>query len=168
MMEREAMIVNPLGMHARPAAEFVKIAARFRSQVDVTKGDLTVNGKSIMGVMMLAAECGSSLLIRTDGDDRGGGRREAPTLRSPRGRRLPRDGRDRNRVGGRGVPVVTERLLRGIGVSPGIAIGPALIVRWTMPEVPSRVVPKTQVGKEVRRLKAAVSDVKRHLLELEG
>jgi len=69
MIEREAMIVNPLGMHARPAAEFVKIAARFRSQVDVTKGDLTVNGKSIMGVMMLAAECGSSLLIRTDGDD---------------------------------------------------------------------------------------------------
>jgi phosphoenolpyruvate-protein phosphotransferase (PTS system enzyme I) len=63
---------------------------------------------------------------------------------------------------------VTERLLRGIGVSPGIAVGPALIVRWTMPEVPGRVVPRSQVGKEVRRLKAAVSDVKRHLLELKG
>jgi len=63
---------------------------------------------------------------------------------------------------------VSERLLRGIGVSPGIAIGPALIVRWTMPEVPSKVVPRTQVGKEVRRLKAAVSDVKRHLLELKA
>ena len=69
VIERDAPIVNPLGMHARPAAEFVKVAARFRSRIEVRKGDLTVNGKSIMGVMMLAAECGSSVLIRTDGDD---------------------------------------------------------------------------------------------------
>jgi len=61
---------------------------------------------------------------------------------------------------------VSERLLKGIGVSPGIAIGSALVVRWTMPEVPSRVVPRSQVSKEVRRLRAAVSDVKRHLLDL--
>ena len=61
---------------------------------------------------------------------------------------------------------MSERLLKGIGVSPGIAIGSALVVRWTMPEVPSRVVPRSQVSKEVRRLRAAVSDVKRHLLDL--
>ena len=65
MIEREAKIVNPLGMHARPAAEFVKLASRFKCGVEVKKDDLSVNGKSIMGVMMLAAECGSSLIIRT-------------------------------------------------------------------------------------------------------
>jgi phosphocarrier protein HPr len=69
LIEREARIVNPLGMHARPAAEFVKIASRFRCAVQVTKEDLSVNGKSIMGMMMLAAERGSTMRIRTDGDD---------------------------------------------------------------------------------------------------
>jgi phosphocarrier protein HPr len=69
LIEREAKIVNPLGMHARPAAEFVKLANRFAAAVQVRKDDLAVNGKSIMGVMMLAAECGSSLFIRTEGDD---------------------------------------------------------------------------------------------------
>ena len=69
MIEREAKIVNPLGMHARPAAEFVKVASRFQADVQVRKDELAVNGKSIMGVMMLAAECGSSLVIRTDGPD---------------------------------------------------------------------------------------------------
>jgi len=69
VIEREATIVNPLGMHARPAAEFVKVANRFRAAVEVRKDALTVNGKSIMGVMMLAAECGSSLFLKTDGDD---------------------------------------------------------------------------------------------------
>ena len=69
MIEREVRVVNPLGMHARPAAEFVKVATRFRANVEACKDDLTVNGKSIMGVMMLAAECGASLTIRTDGDD---------------------------------------------------------------------------------------------------
>ena len=69
VIERAATIVNPLGMHARPAAEFVKLASRFKSAVQVRKDDLAVNGKSIMGVMMLAAECGSSLTIRTEGDD---------------------------------------------------------------------------------------------------
>lgn len=63
---------------------------------------------------------------------------------------------------------MSERQLKGIGVSPGIAIGPARVVRATMPEVPIRVVPRSQVSKEVRRLNAAVSDVKRHLLELKG
>jgi phosphocarrier protein len=69
VIEREARIVNPLGMHARPAAAFVKVASAFRAAVEVRKDSLTVNGKSILGVMMLAAECGSSLFIRTDGED---------------------------------------------------------------------------------------------------
>jgi len=58
---------------------------------------------------------------------------------------------------------MSDRTLRGIGVSPGIAIGPAVAVQTTLPEVPHRVVPRTQVEKEVRRLRAAVRDVKRHL-----
>ena len=65
VIEREAKIVNPLGMHARPAAELVKIAGRFKCGVELRKDELTVNGKSIMGVMMLAAECGSSIFIKT-------------------------------------------------------------------------------------------------------
>ena len=69
VVEREARIVNPLGMHARPAAEFVKVASRFQSHVEVRKDSLAVNGKSILGVMTLAAECGSSLFIKTEGED---------------------------------------------------------------------------------------------------
>jgi phosphocarrier protein len=62
-------VVNRLGLHARPAAEFVKIAGRYRSSIAVRKDALEVNGKSIMGMMMLAAECGSSLMVRVEGDD---------------------------------------------------------------------------------------------------
>jgi phosphocarrier protein HPr len=69
VVERSATIVNPLGMHARPAAEFVKTASRFRANVEVRRDSLTVNGKSIMGMMMLAAEQGSSILIRAEGAD---------------------------------------------------------------------------------------------------
>jgi phosphoenolpyruvate-protein phosphotransferase (PTS system enzyme I) len=61
---------------------------------------------------------------------------------------------------------VSERLLRGVGVSPGIAVGPALVVASSLPDVPHRVVPRSQVGKEVRRLRAAVRDVQRHVSEL--
>jgi len=61
---------------------------------------------------------------------------------------------------------VTERQLKGIGVSPGIAVGPVVVVRWALPEVPHRVVPRSQVEREIRRLRAAIKDVKRHLAEL--
>jgi len=61
---------------------------------------------------------------------------------------------------------VSERQLKGIGVSPGIAVGPVVVVRWALPEVPHRVVARSQVEKEVRRLRAAIKDVKRHLAEL--
>jgi phosphocarrier protein len=69
VIEREACIVNPLGMHVRPGAEFVKVANKFKSAVSVCKDDAVVNGKSILGMMTLAAECGSSIIIKTDGDD---------------------------------------------------------------------------------------------------
>ncbi|MGH7753725.1 MAG: phosphoenolpyruvate--protein phosphotransferase [Gemmatimonadales bacterium] len=61
-----------------------------------------------------------------------------------------------------------RHVLKGIGVSPGIAVGPAVVVRWTLPDVPHRVVPRSQVEKEVRRLRAAVRDVRRHLEELQA
>lgn len=65
----EVTIVNKYGLHARPAAEFVKLANRFASEVFIRKDDVEVSGKSIMGVMMLAAECGSVVHIRAAGDD---------------------------------------------------------------------------------------------------
>jgi phosphocarrier protein len=68
-LERDATIVNPLGLHARPAAQFVRLASSFASDILVSKDGLDVNGKSIMGVMMLAAECGSAIRIRASGDD---------------------------------------------------------------------------------------------------
>jgi len=67
--EAELVIRNQLGLHARACALFVKTAARFRSHVWVSRDDLEVNGKSIMGVMMLAAEEGSIIKVRTDGED---------------------------------------------------------------------------------------------------
>ena len=69
LVEREVEIVNRAGMHARPAAEFVKIAARFKSEIRVEKDGLEVNGKSIMGVLMLAAERGSRLRLSAKGKD---------------------------------------------------------------------------------------------------
>lgn len=69
MTEVELLIRNQLGLHARACALFVKTAARFQSHVLVSRDDLEVNGKSIMGVMMLAAEEGSSIRVRADGPD---------------------------------------------------------------------------------------------------
>lgn len=66
---REVRIRNRAGMHARPAAEFVKIAGGFASDITVEKDGLEVNGKSIMGVLMLAAEQGSVLRITAQGAD---------------------------------------------------------------------------------------------------
>ena len=69
MTEREMRIVNPLGLHARPAAQLVKLASGFESEIELVKDGMPVNGKSIMGVMMLAAESGSSLTVRARGSD---------------------------------------------------------------------------------------------------
>jgi phosphocarrier protein len=69
MPEREAKIVNKLGIHARPAAEIVKAAGKFKSNITIVRDDLEVNAKSIMGVMMLAAECGATSTLRATGED---------------------------------------------------------------------------------------------------
>src|SRR3954463_3315370 len=68
-VEKDIPIVNRLGLHARPAAMFVRIASRYRAEIWVAKGPEEVNGKSIMGLMMLAAGQGSKLKIRCEGPD---------------------------------------------------------------------------------------------------
>ncbi len=68
-LERTVEIVNPLGFHARPAAEFVRLAGSFQCELWLEKDGVEVNAKSIMGVLMLAAEVGSQLVIRGVGDD---------------------------------------------------------------------------------------------------
>jgi phosphocarrier protein HPr len=68
-IERSVVIANKYGLHARPAAEFVKLATQYRATITVRKDDLDVNGKSIMGMMMLAAECGSEIVIHASGED---------------------------------------------------------------------------------------------------
>ncbi|HET6231126.1 MAG TPA: HPr family phosphocarrier protein [Longimicrobiaceae bacterium] len=65
----EVTVVNKYGLHARPAAELVKLANRFGADVWIRKDEVEVSAKSIMGVMMLAAECGSQVQIRAQGDD---------------------------------------------------------------------------------------------------
>jgi phosphocarrier protein HPr len=69
MPEREVRILNKLGIHARPAAEIVKTAGKFKSNIIIVRDDLEVNAKSIMGVMMLAAEFGATITLRATGDD---------------------------------------------------------------------------------------------------
>ncbi len=67
--ERLVAVVNQSGIHARPSAEIVKTAAKFKSALVLSHDGLDVNGKSIMGVMMLAAPCGSTVLVRAAGED---------------------------------------------------------------------------------------------------
>ena len=69
MMEKIMTINNRMGLHARPAALFVQEAGKFKCQVFVVKDGLQVNGKSVMGLMLLAAESGSKLTIKADGPD---------------------------------------------------------------------------------------------------
>lgn len=67
--EKEFVIRNKLGLHARPAALFVKAANNFKCEVEVEKEAEVVNGKSIMGIMTLAVECGTSIIVKTRGVD---------------------------------------------------------------------------------------------------
>jgi phosphocarrier protein HPr len=67
--ERTVQVRNKFGLHARPAAEVVKLANQYKSDIMVRKFDLEVNGKSIMGMMMLAAECGVEITVRASGPD---------------------------------------------------------------------------------------------------
>jgi len=69
MAERSVQILNKNGLHARPAAEIVKISVKFQSEITLVRDGMEVNAKSIMGVMMLAAECGATLVLRAEGSD---------------------------------------------------------------------------------------------------
>lgn len=69
MIEKTAKVINRLGMHARPSAMFVTYAARYKSIIFIEKNGIRVNGKSIMGIMSLAAEMGSELIISANGED---------------------------------------------------------------------------------------------------
>lgn len=69
MIEREVEVINKLGLHARAAARFVKVASEFESEICLAKDGRQVNGKSIMGVMMLAAAKGSRLRLTASGPD---------------------------------------------------------------------------------------------------
>ena len=69
MQERSVTIANKLGLHARAAAKLVTMASGYSSEIDIARNDQSVNGKSIMGVMMLAASKGTELVIKTSGTD---------------------------------------------------------------------------------------------------
>ena len=69
MVEKKIIVLNKFGLHARPCSLLVKAASKFRSDFKIQKDNMTINGKSIMGVMMLAAECGSQLNLIVDGVD---------------------------------------------------------------------------------------------------
>jgi phosphocarrier protein HPr len=66
---RAVTVANPLGLHARAAARFVHLASRFHAQVRVTRGSQTMDGKSIMGILLLAAAAGTQLTVSADGQD---------------------------------------------------------------------------------------------------
>jgi len=69
MTSRSVTVVNQLGMHARAAAKFVHLASRYQSQVLVARDARQMDGKSIMGILLLAAACGSSITISAEGTD---------------------------------------------------------------------------------------------------
>jgi phosphocarrier protein HPr len=69
LVERKVEVINKLGLHARPAAMLVQKASRFRSEIRLQKDDLEVNAKSILSVMALAAEVGSFVIIKAEGED---------------------------------------------------------------------------------------------------
>ena len=69
MITKKLTILNKLGIHARPAAQFVRVDSRFQADVTVEKDDESVDGKSIMGLMMLAVGCGAEITVIADGAD---------------------------------------------------------------------------------------------------
>ena len=71
MVQRTVELVNRLGLHARAAAKFVHVSSRFAADISVRHNDEEVNGKSILGLLLLAAPCGSRLTIAADGKDEG-------------------------------------------------------------------------------------------------
>lgn len=68
-IKKSFIIKNDKGLHTRPATEIVKCLAKFKSNVTLQYGELTVNGKSLLGIMMLAAECGATVNVEATGED---------------------------------------------------------------------------------------------------
>jgi len=69
MIEKKVTVANNLGLHARPSARVVQTASQFKSEITFTKGNMTINAKSMLGVMALAAEYGCELIMRIEGED---------------------------------------------------------------------------------------------------
>jgi phosphocarrier protein HPr len=69
MIELKLTVTNDLGLHARPSAQVVHTASRFKAEISLSKGTMTINAKSMLGVMALAAEHGAELIMRVDGED---------------------------------------------------------------------------------------------------
>ena len=69
VVKKELVVQNKTGLHARPAAMFVQVANKYESDITIIKEEQEVNGKSIMGILMLAAEKGAKIIIVADGDD---------------------------------------------------------------------------------------------------
>jgi phosphocarrier protein HPr len=69
LIEKEIEVVNKLGLHARPAAMLVQTASKFKCEIKLRKGEVEANAKSILGVMMLAAEIGSMVIVKAEGED---------------------------------------------------------------------------------------------------
>lgn len=69
MIKKEFTILNKYGLHARPAAQLVKVTGKFKSSIKIEKDGITADGKSIMGLMTLAAEVGSTIIVIADGED---------------------------------------------------------------------------------------------------
>ena len=108
MISRAVTVTNQLGLHARAAARFVHLATRFASQIRVAREAKVMDGKSIMGILLLAAARGTTITISADGQD------EADAVEAL------------VRLVESGFGEIVERL-KGIGVSAGLAVGPALV-----------------------------------------
>ena len=136
MTSTEVTIVNKLGLHARAAARFVQLAGRYRAKVRVARDGRQVDGKSIMGILLLAAARGAVITITADGIDEADAAVVAGRAGADRLRR-----RD------------VERLT-GIGVSPGIAVGRAVVLTERT-EVVRFPIPPERVTEEVAALEQA-------------
>ncbi len=170
MPEREVEVINKLGLHARAAAKFVKLASEFESDVGLARDGRQVNGKSIMGVMMLAAGKGTRVTLSASGPDE---QQALERLQSLFERALRRGDLTRFPRGQRGgehpdsAAEVTSNMavaLPGTGVSKGVAVGKARILQRGRLEILEYVLPKQHVEEEVVRFQKALATA-RHQLE---
>ncbi len=167
--EKRVQIVNVLGLHARAAARFVRAATRFRSKVTITKDGNTTDGKSILGILFLAASTGTEIVIRASGEDENeavdtlanlvagglGEEDDSPRERERLFTASPPDGRLRDRW-----------CSTGSALRPGIVIARALVFQHQ--EAPIFRVPllRAEVASEVLRLEAAKDITSAQLLEI--